>query len=66
MRSGHAALVKWIETTPAEPLTTHVESPREAALLAVYEWVQDWTDCARTVITRRDQLIRLGSGKGRG
>lgn len=27
--------------------------------------MQDWSDCARTVITRRDQLIRLGIGKRR-
>ena len=64
-RKQMRSLVKWIESTPAEPLTTHAQSPRDAALLAVYEWVQDWTDCARTVITRRDQLIRLGIGKRR-
>ena len=58
-------LVKWIESNQAQPLATHKQSPREAALVAVYEWVQDWTDCARTVITRRDQLIRLGIGKRR-
>ena len=58
------ALVKWIESTPAQLVATQ-ESPREAALLAVYDWVQDWSECARTVITRRDQLIRLGIGKRR-
>ncbi len=64
-RKDMRTLVKWIETTQAQPLTAHTQSPREAALLAVYEWVQDWSDCARTVITRRDQLIRLGIGKRR-
>jgi len=64
----HDDAVRWtdtIESTPAAPLTQHKQSPREAALLAVYDWVQDWSDCARTVITRRDQLIRLGIGKRR-
>ncbi|HEY1959999.1 MAG TPA: hypothetical protein VGH28_30530 [Polyangiaceae bacterium] len=64
-RKQMGALVEWIESTAAAPLTTHTQSPRDAALTAVYEWVQDWTDCARTVITRRDQLIRLGIGKRR-
>ncbi len=64
-RKEMRALVKWIESTSAEPLTTHLQSPRDTALAAVYEWVQDWSDCARTVVTRRDQLIRLGIGKRR-
>ncbi len=59
------SLVKWIESTPAQPTVTAAQSPRDAALFAVYEWVQDWSECARTVITRRDQLIRLGIGKRR-
>ena len=63
-RKEMRSLVSWIESTPAQPVTTQ-RSPREAALLAIYDWVQDWTDCARTVITRRDQLIRLGIGKRR-
>jgi hypothetical protein len=36
-----------------------------SALIDVYAWVQDWTDSARSVITRRDHLIRLGIGKRR-
>ena len=63
-RKEMRALVKWIESTPAQPTATQA-SPREVALLAVYDWVQDWSYCARTVITRRDQLIRLGIGKRR-
>ncbi len=64
-RKEMRGLVKWVESNQAQPLATHKQSPREAALTAVYGWVQDWTDCARTVITRRDQLIRLGIGKRR-
>ena len=64
-RKSMRELVKWNESNQAQPLATHAQSPREAALIAVYDWVQDWTDCARTVITRRDQLIRLGIGKRR-
>ena len=64
-RKEMRTLVKWIESTPAQPTTTPQQSPREAALLAMYDWVQDWSECARTVITRRDQLIRLGIGKRR-
>jgi hypothetical protein len=64
-RKEMRTLVKWVETTTASPLSTPIQSPREAALLAVYDWVQDWSDCARTVVTRRDQLIRLGIGKRR-
>ncbi len=59
------ALVKWVESAPAQPVQAAPESPRDVALQAIYEWVQDWSDCARTVITRRDQLIRLGIGKRR-
>src|SRR6185503_3364411 len=49
-------LVHVIETTPAPELTTEPPSPdaRMAALADVYAWVQDWTDSARAVITRRD------------
>jgi hypothetical protein len=60
-------LVHLIETTAAPEVTS--EPPpideRMSALLEVYAWVQDWTDSARAVITRRDQLIRLGIGKRR-
>jgi hypothetical protein len=64
-RKEMRALVKWIESTPAQQSPVHVQSPREAALTAVYDWIQDWSECAKTVITRRDQLIRLGIGKRR-
>jgi hypothetical protein len=64
-RKQMRTIVKWIEATPATTPVAPEQSPRESALLAVYEWVQDWSDCARTVISRRDQLIRLGIGKRR-
>ncbi len=58
-------LVNLIETTAAPDITSAPPSAdkRMSALMDVYEWVQDWSDSARAVITRRDQLIRLGIGK---
>ena len=60
-------LVHLIETTPAPEVveTAPPTDERMAALTELYAWVQDWSDCARSVITRRDQLIRLGIGKRR-
>jgi hypothetical protein len=55
-----------VETTTA-PTVVPVVAPetdaRMEALTELYAWIQDWSDCARAVITRRDQLIRLGIGK---
>jgi hypothetical protein len=39
---------------------------RQGALAALYAWLQDWSDTARVVVTRRDLLIRLGLAKRRG
>ena len=65
-RKEMRALVKWIESTPAKSAdAAGQQSPRDVALQALYEWVQDWSECARTVVKRRDQLIRLGVGKRR-
>jgi len=36
-----------------------------AALDDLHAWVRDWSDCAKTVVTRRDWLIRLGIGRRR-
>ncbi|HEY1954417.1 MAG TPA: hypothetical protein VGH28_02375 [Polyangiaceae bacterium] len=61
-------LVHVIETTAAPEVTsTPAPAPdvKMAALADVYAWVQDWSDSARAVITRRDHLIRLGIGKRR-
>jgi hypothetical protein len=61
------ALVAVVESTaaplPAENLTPVEE--RVDQLTQLYAWFQDWADTARTVIKRRDQLIRLGLGKRR-
>ena len=61
------ALVHLVETTPAPAVEDAVAPPdaRMAALGELHAWVQDWSDCARSVITRRDQLLRLGIGKRR-
>ncbi len=52
----------------AQGLGSVVESdaPSEARLadlMALRAWYDDWTETAKTVITRRDQLIRLGLAK---
>jgi hypothetical protein len=39
--------------------------PDPEALVRLHAWLRDWSDCARTVITRRDWLIRLGIGRRR-
>ncbi|HEY2365143.1 MAG TPA: hypothetical protein VGH87_02115 [Polyangiaceae bacterium] len=50
----------------ASPDVTHREARRDgAALERLHAWLKDWSDCARTVITRRDWLIRLGIGRRR-
>ncbi|HEY1959247.1 MAG TPA: hypothetical protein VGH28_26715, partial [Polyangiaceae bacterium] len=61
------SLVQLVETTPAPAVVDVAPSPdvRMAALVELHAWVQDWSDCARAVITRRDQLLRLGIGKRR-
>jgi hypothetical protein len=57
-------LVHVVENTAApEVEAAQPTDERMAALAEVYAWVQDWSDCARSVITRRDQLLRLGIGK---
>jgi hypothetical protein len=59
-------LVHIVETTTAPTVVPVVAPPTDArmeALTDLYAWIQDWSDCARAVITRRDQLIRLGIGK---
>jgi hypothetical protein len=60
-------LVHLVETTPAPEMieTAPPTDERMAALTELYGWVQDWSDCARSVIARRDQLLRLGIGKRR-
>jgi hypothetical protein len=54
----------------AEPAPVPVEDTttpelRKNALIALHAWLIDWQECAKSVITRRDLLIRLGIGKRR-
>ena len=61
-------MVHFVENSSApvpEERDVTVSSARMQALIALHAWIQDWTDCARTVITRRDHLLRLGIGKRR-
>ena len=37
-----------------------------AALLKLHAWYREWSETARSVITRRDYLIRLGLAKRKG
>ncbi|MDB4944538.1 MAG: hypothetical protein JWP97_4072 [Labilithrix sp.] len=55
----------------AETSTVRAESDerttaRLEVLRKIYAWVSAWSEMARTVVTRRDQMIRLGIAKRRG
>lgn len=39
------------------------DEERQAALVQLRAWFEDWSNTARSVITRRDHLIRLGLAK---
>ena len=60
-------LVTTVQTAapaPAPPVVgTGID--RDEVLRRIYVWVTAWSDMARTVVTRRDQLIRLGLAKRR-
>ncbi len=49
----------------AAPVDTSADTTRLETLRALYTWLMAWSDIARTVIVRRDQLIRLGLAKRR-
>ncbi len=53
-----------IATTTSAPIVAAHARDREA-LDRLHAWLRDWSDCARTVIVRRDWLIRLGIGRRR-
>ncbi|MBI2389513.1 MAG: hypothetical protein HYV09_07945 [Deltaproteobacteria bacterium] len=57
-------LVKLIEATP-ELLDDgdETDDEKQAALVQLRAWFEDWSATARTVVTRRDHLIRLGLAK---
>jgi len=41
----------------------NAKNEARASLLQLHAWLADWSECARAVIQRRDQLLRLGIGK---
>jgi hypothetical protein len=48
-------------SAPATPDDAAVqEQQRLSALIALYAWFADWSETAKTVVKRRDYLIRLG------
>jgi hypothetical protein len=48
------------DATAALPEAQRIAAAREAALLALRAWHEEWSDVARTCIKRRDHLVRLG------
>jgi hypothetical protein len=52
------------DAIPAAP-PAELTRKRHEALVALYRWLKDWSDTARTVIARRDHLIRLGLARRR-
>ena len=61
------AMVDTVQSvSPAEAApAVAVEAERIDVLRKDYAWVTAWSDIARTVITRRDHMIRLGIAKRR-
>jgi hypothetical protein len=54
-------LVKEAQTTPVPDVVAPAETDaRVEALRALRAWYTDWAETARTVLTRRDHLIRVG------
>ncbi len=45
------------------PPNDNAKNEARAALLQLHAWLTDWSECARTIIQRRDQLLRLGIGR---
>jgi len=67
-RKRIAKLVKQVKSSPDLELTderaiAETEQQRVAAMGALRAWFEDWTGTARTAVTRRDHLIRLGLAK---
>jgi hypothetical protein len=61
---GMITTVQTVAAPPAEHVL-EAETKRIEVLRMIYAWITAWSDMARTVITRRDQLIRLGIAKRR-
>jgi len=60
-----ALLVMACSSEFANDTTSEKAEARKKSLKALRLWLTDWTNTARTVFKRRDQLIRLGIGKQR-
>jgi hypothetical protein len=65
-----------LESSPERKATTDIEAPppaveplnaaeRKESQVALYLWIQGWSETARAVITNRADLIRLGIAKPR-
>jgi hypothetical protein len=56
-----------VATTSLPPESPPLATPSMAVadVVALHAWLQDWSKTARTVLTRRDELLRLGLGKRR-
>lgn len=53
------------DTTEAATTAVDQEAIRLAALRRIHAWITAWSEMARTVVTRRDHMIRLGIAKRR-
>jgi hypothetical protein len=62
IRGEMAKLIDLVESGEAPP-PDQGNQDRMRPLADLHAWVQDWSECARVAIKRRDQLIRLGIGK---
>jgi hypothetical protein len=58
------ALIEICHSTNAAPVVEPAIN-RTTGLVALHAWVQDWSETARTVITNRTTLIRLGAARRR-
>lgn len=59
LRGLVASATAWSGAAPAPASTAIAEEPGEA-LITLYAWYREWSETARVVIKRRDQLVRLG------
>jgi hypothetical protein len=60
---GMVAVVQ--SAAPREPAPRAAETQRLDTLRKIHAWITAWSEMARTAVTRRDQLIRLGLAKRR-
>jgi len=66
-RTWLRGLLERTQSSPVEdePQLTPSQQQRDADLAALRAWYNDWVETARTVVKRRDHLIRLGLAKRR-